>query len=182
MVPVGLRAVQRWTGLGELQGGPGTQLSALRRGSFPLLPLGEAELEDLGDASGAEPPLPGAETCLGWAPSLGAGWECPGATIPVSDVPVLGAARVPGAHWLLGLRSWLWRVLEPPSRLLGSRLAQVHLQVVGDPPDGRALGGGDVAQRPAAHLGSAPSSALLAKAGHPTAQSLSPIWGLRGRD
>lgn len=107
MVPVGFRAVQRWTGLGELQGGPGTQLSALRRGSFPLLPLGEAELEDLGDASGAEPPLPGAETCLGWAPSLGAGWECPGATIPVSDVPVLGqhASPVPTGFWGCALGS-----------------------------------------------------------------------------
>ena len=83
---------------------------------------------------GAEPPLPGAETSLGWAPSLWAGWECPGVTVPVSDVPVLGAARVPGAHWLLGLRCWLWGVPEPSSHLLGSRPVQVHLQVTGSPP------------------------------------------------
>ena len=55
-------------------------------------------------------------------------------TVPVSDVPVLGAARVPGAHWLLGLRCWLWGVPEPSSHLLGSRPVQVHLQVTGSPP------------------------------------------------
>ena len=39
---MGLREVQRWTGLGELQGSPGTELSTLQGGSSaPLHPGGD---------------------------------------------------------------------------------------------------------------------------------------------
>lgn len=118
-VPAGFRVVQRRLGLGELQGSPGRQLSALRRGSSPLLPLGEMTvgcrvggLVETPWGAGAEPPLPGAETSLGRMGLSRAdhtGLRCAS----------VGRPRVPAAHWLLGPHPRLWRVPEPPSRLLG---------------------------------------------------------------